>query len=864
MGPADEAALHTLVDGLQSSGYEIRDSHGWGPVEILLRDLASDEYFPLFVHISAMRGPEPEEVEREGEFAWRWAEPLPRPSQAELSGKGRTVLLGRVPGIDVLVAWHLDRTRAVEPSSLRLPGTALEQGDMIGAWVEPRNPSQTHGGWLLPCVLRPDRLGRFVRALPALAELQRGLDARTVRPEIAKNRLLALLGEPSPRPATAEAPAEEERLEEERLQEDRLQEDRLEEYRLEEERLEEDRLEEYRLAQEQAADYSGQADYSFGRVPPREPAPAREVSSGFAEESSARPLPAAVPLERDTAYLFWLEVGEPVEHSIELIRNDLQLDLIPEEASLDVALFSFAGGFQLDSDLDRASLRVTPDGRVLVERPAARPQSASQMLDRRLYFPVRTPSSGAEWALRCSIYCEGVLVQSRLVRAGPEGLSSELDYALSRSLRSEQLAKLPAADLSVMLNGDDHTHDLRFFAPATPEEDPIAAESRIDQQQLTRLIAYCRQQLRMIAWNTENEWDERDTPNYARRPTLELLEEHLVRLAIRGRLTYDKLFPELAGGREKRAPLERRMRHPGRVEIAADPTQFVPAAIFYDAAVETGTLIRKLSLCPDFAQAWKDEAPLLESQCFTGDCRHWDDKRFVCPSGFWGYRHSIGWPVSIRADALGVLPYPDKPHLSMACAPDLEYATQHERDVRNLLGDIAVIRDRESLLARLKARGDQVVYLYCHGGRTEGGAHYVRVEPPDGDDLTMDQIQELDLTGGSSLVFLNGCRTASLSPEETFELVSPFIEYGGALGVIGTEITVFEPMASRFALAFLRSFMREGVSVGEAVRRARLDALQWGNPLGLVYIPYILGGTVLDPPVAAGPPPSEAVVGAPA
>ena len=59
----------------------------------------------------------------------------------------------------------------------------------------------------------------------------------------------------------------------------------------------------------------------------------------------------------------------------------------------------------------------------------------------------------------------------------------------------------------------------------------------------------------------------------------------------------------------------------------------------------------------------------------------------------------------------------------------------------------------------------------------------------------------------------------------------------GAAGVIGTEVTIFEPLAVAFAEAFLRAF-DAGSMLGWAVRDARLALLGQGNPLGLVYIPF--------------------------
>jgi hypothetical protein len=69
-----------------------------------------------------------------------------------------------------------------------------------------------------------------------------------------------------------------------------------------------------------------------------------------------------------------------------------------------------------------------------------------------------------------------------------------------------------------------------------------------------------------------------------------------------------------------------------------------------------------------------------------------------------------------------------------------------------------------------------------------------------------------------------------------------FIQVSNAAGVIGTEITIYEPIATTFGEECLTQFLKGGKTLGEAVRGARLKMLQEGNPLGLVYIPYAVPG----------------------
>ena len=64
------------------------------------------------------------------------------------------------------------------------------------------------------------------------------------------------------------------------------------------------------------------------------------------------------------------------------------------------------------------------------------------------------------------------------------------------------------------------------------------------------------------------------------------------------------------------------------------------------------------------------------------------------------------------------------------------------------------------------------------------------------------------------------------------------------MGVVGTEITIFEPLATAFAEECLAHFLNE-VPIGDAIRQARLKLLQDGNPLGLVYIPFVVSSVRL-------------------
>ena len=97
------------------------------------------------------------------------------------------------------------------------------------------------------------------------------------------------------------------------------------------------------------------------------------------------------------------------------------------------------------------------------------------------------------------------------------------------------------------------------------------------------------------------------------------------------------------------------------------------------------------------------------------------------------------------------------------------------------------------------------------------------------------------------LVILNGCSTAALEPRLALDLVNAFVRDACASGVIGTEVTIFPPLATAFADEFFAQFLDHDEPIGEAVRQSRLRLLSGGNPLGLVYIVYAAPRLLLVP-----------------
>jgi hypothetical protein len=78
-----------------------------------------------------------------------------------------------------------------------------------------------------------------------------------------------------------------------------------------------------------------------------------------------------------------------------------------------------------------------------------------------------------------------------------------------------------------------------------------------------------------------------------------------------------------------------------------------------------------------------------------------------------------------------------------------------------------------------------------------------------------------------------------------------FANRAGAAGVVGTEITIDQGVAS-WAMELFLAAVTNGATVGMALRQARWAMLRRGNLMGFAYTPYCLASLTLrqssDPP----------------
>lgn len=576
-----------------------------------------------------------------------------------------------------------------------------------------------------------------------------------------------------------------------------------------------------------------------------------------------------LPLKPGTEYYFCLGIGRPVQDSLE--ATPVGLPDLPAKAQLMVVLFSYSNGFQIKPGGDTGELIVYGNGSVEVlhqplESLGLVPDSKNKK--KWLFFRICAPETEGDHLLRCNIYHKQLLLQSRLIRARVGGLPdknkalvSELDYTISRSLDAGHISGFSEHRMSVMLNENgDGTRS--FFFCASDGNTSIRKKIDMDIENYKTASLAVRNTLKLASWGSKEDWNSEWNSTIAehykyhdgvRDP--ERLQEDLINMATWGSTLYYIIIKD----EETRDKLKTLLAKPGLIQIAMknNPKYYFPAGCVYDQKIVTEDG-RPVSLCPRFADALKKGENLENSDCFKGPCKILQESekdeqtkgKIVCPFGFWGFRHCVTMPLSVNdADAPTRIPVQDIVKIPVAVSEDLELYGKHIASLKTL-GQPGLKTEWENadnfqtLIALLK-QSPHLVYFYCHGGAVRAGADdqdpFLSMGPKDKQFQLFKRticMQDIVWQNPQPLVFMNGCHTAAIDPGTMINLVEPLLIDARGAGVIGTEITIFENMATIFAEECLRRFLN-GDPIGWAIRGARLKVLAGGNPLALAYIPFV-------------------------
>lgn len=591
-----------------------------------------------------------------------------------------------------------------------------------------------------------------------------------------------------------------------------------------------------------------QTETSVERPPPN--TVDRKVGAGFCDDRSV-PLPETASLHPDAWYWLWCEIGEAPEGAI--AGGVAVAEAAPGDAEIEVVVFTNPGGFVLEHTHGTLKLEGL---RCSVVRTAGAPLLASpEVRRRRLFFRLKTPELPGWQKLRLNLYHAGLLIQSLDVGAsvyvgeGPvRPMRCVTDYALSRRFDPTHVKSLGECGLSILVNDSPGlTHGFRFFGAGGEFTNSAALDATAVQSLLDR----AREAMRFVAWGDKSEYQEsRDQDLHdPSRPPVGLLKD-LVPLAKAGFRIWDKIAGAFAGGSSEVEHLREAMRVPGTVQLALreSSTALLPLALIYDHRLDTQVQnLGSFALCDTFGQS--------PEVCFRGDCPNREQPRTICPSGFWGFRHSIGVPLGVGASSeiCSVVPTAPLGALASAYAGEFALRDAHLARLESLfgVGRFEKKLTRSETVQALKKGDFQLLYFYCHGG-IEDDSPYLLVgkDSEDPNRIARDTLRAESVSWATPrpLVIINGCHTTALEPAKAIDLVSGFLDTAHASGVVGTEITVFEPLAVSMGEALVSGLLK-GTDLGTALRDARRQLLLGERPnvLGLVYVAFALASLSVVP-----------------
>jgi len=585
------------------------------------------------------------------------------------------------------------------------------------------------------------------------------------------------------------------------------------------------------------------------------PSQERIINIGFSSLSQAEvDLDKNTPLSPNASYYFTFDVGTLRSGNIEMTPEPLKMELLPNQARLKVALFAFKNEIEITPGRDVGEIQIMPDWKVKVvhqlEHPELSPANA-HLLEERLFFLIHTPNKEGEFRLRCNMYCEQNLVQSRLItawvshtrpRSENPVVRSIVEYSMSKSLDPQLLANLKPKTLSIMLNNNGHgTHTFRVVGKDYKYEESFTVGT------LQSLVREARKALSVTYWGTEEAWQPGLLCKYEGDLDLNSLKEDLVLLAKQGANFYLKLTQKVAPKGNKKE-LTDMMLKPATIEfVVKDPSEaanyMFPTALIYDYPLLTVLHANEYTLCPSFVDALKAKLPLEDTQCFKGECpsRHNPNLNVVCPSGFWGFRHSVGMPLGSASEGTQNIIYHESPEITVAAFPSFKTWPLHLHTLESMNGPLKwnIAETLSEAFKQFSMTKPHLVYFYCHGGFHKD-TPYIQIGAKDDYEITPTSLGAYELRWDlpQPIVFINGCHTVGMDPKLLLDFASTFVTTLNASGVMGTEISIFEFLACAFAEEWLTRFLVEGETAGQATLKTRLKLLSKGNPLGLIYSLY--------------------------
>jgi hypothetical protein len=466
---------------------------------------------------------------------------------------------------------------------------------------------------------------------------------------------------------------------------------------------------------------------------------------------------------------------------------------------------------------------------------------------RHLFIALRSPEKPGDAQLRVGIYFCNNLVQSLRLSARIEaeerdglGHHSEVDYTLTNFLADVSFLK--PRTLHVLTNDNpEGTHRLLI-----KDGDNEVLSFRLSEGQMRDAIEAARRFLRDAhieesrSWLSGKKLRSRLDENNAKRKQDFVAD--LKQFATLGSKLWAKLF-------ESQVDWWERLSRPGTIQVSrTGGSSFVfPWALLYGLPLEGDP--SKYKECRVLKQ-WEQVAEAMDEHSRTCPYENETEHKAlntVCPFAFWGFRHIIEQPPSVppgRYIPLAIRSAHEPPKLIAGLCQRLDRGTT-ENHLRRL-APVVKCNSLEAMRTTL-TEDVEIVYFYVHGERKElpgakGSTPALELgqgewfEPEDLVAWRRSVWPPGHWRDLSPLVFINGCHTAEITPESLLSFVDSF-SAAGAAGVIGTEITLEQTLASEVAERFFSHFRRHE-NVGVALHATRIELLKKGNLLGLAYTPY--------------------------
>jgi hypothetical protein len=460
--------------------------------------------------------------------------------------------------------------------------------------------------------------------------------------------------------------------------------------------------------------------------------------------------------------------------------------------------------------------------------------------------------------VRACVFYKGTMLQSLALQVGVEqpGKPAVVDYTGVDTFQG--ITRLPQVAYSLWINdtGDKHWIGVYTTKDALSDLEPFALETP-STTAVSQAVAPTRKALALL------EGDD-GTANAAYLFSAELTasdeltkeqDARFIELAKAGYRMFTAMMQPSDTPDDDYVPkLKKRLKTADQILSIArlDDQSSVPWALIYDQRIDPAD--PNLTACPRYKRTQPDGTKLVHS---PSACREQADcplksadtlRQTVCPFGFWGFRHQIELRLANQTGGVNAVDRTriksvDKPPAAAAMF-DFPESPAHLASLGALVDAGEPLKDRNKVLAALRAGDRSLYYFFCHADQDEGV--HLRIAPgqliepasiaarfeaeDDGWELSKWSVQR-------PLVFLNACQSIALDAQ----LISPFLDkfFGlGASGLVGTEVRVFTELAASLATALLTRMITNHESLGTALLQVRREMLGNGNPMGLAYAVY--------------------------